>query len=80
MRVAAEVPPSVVSISSCDRAVIQGRGIRTAITILVLQVTGQDADTDAQRPALLLCGDLNSDLNEGIPGMVHPKPIMLMQE
>lgn len=23
------------------------------------------------RPALLLCGDLNSDLNEGIPGEQH---------
>ena len=53
-----------------DRAVRQGRGIRAAMRqCLVLQVTGQDADSDAQRPALLLCGDLNSDLNEGIPGV-----------
>lgn len=32
------------------------------------QVAAQGNGSGGSRPALLLCGDLNSDLNEGIPG------------
>ena len=32
------------------------------------EVVPWQADGGVARPALLLCGDLNSDLNEGIPG------------
>ena len=46
--------------------------IRTMHTWAILQEAGQlVASQTARRPAFIFCGDLNSDLNDGIPGAIQ---------